>query len=156
MSVLIDLAESSRLPDGLIRLGIRWLCAQRLRDEGRRDVRRRGGRYQQLVDQLRDSRIALDTDLANAQHYEVPAEFFELVLGKHLKYSSGYWENGAQNLDDAEASMLALYAERADLRDGQHILDLGWAGGRSRCGVGLGEYCVGRSSIYCRQQRERR
>lgn len=139
MSVLIDLAEGSRLPDGLVRLGIRWLCAQRLREEGRRNVHRRGDRYQQRVEQLRDSRIALDTELANAQHYEVPAEFFQLVLGKHLKYSSGYWESGAANLDAAEADMLQLYAERAELQDGQHILDLG---------CGWGSFCLWAAQRY--------
>ncbi|NIN40236.1 MAG: methyltransferase domain-containing protein, partial [Gammaproteobacteria bacterium] len=65
------------------------------------------------------------TDLANEQHYEVPAEFFRAVLGKHLKYSSCYWERGAADLDEAEAHMLALYAERAELADGQRVLDLG-------------------------------
>ena len=95
MSVLIDLAEARRVPDNLIRLGIRRLVGQRLRDESRDDVEAQGLRNQRLVEQLRSSRIALDTDLANEQHYEVPADFFQLVLGKHLKYSSGYWDRGA-------------------------------------------------------------
>ena len=125
MSVLIDLAEARRVPDNLIRLGIRRLVGQRLRDESRDDVEAQGLRNQRLVEQLRSSRIALDTDLANEQHYEVPADFFQLVLGKHLKYSSGYWDRGAASLDEAEAQMLALYADRGEIADGQRILDLG-------------------------------
>ena len=89
MSMLIDWAEAGRFPDSLVRLGIRWLLGQRLRDESRDDVAGQGSRYQRLVDELRTSRIALDTDTANEQHYELPAEFFQQVLGSHLKYSTG-------------------------------------------------------------------
>jgi cyclopropane-fatty-acyl-phospholipid synthase len=63
--------------------------------------------------------------LANRQHYEVPAVFFEVVLGRNLKYSSALWDPGTASLDDAEARMLALTCERAGLADGQRILDLG-------------------------------
>ena len=69
--------------------------------------------------------VALHTADANKQHYEVPTEFFQRILGKHLKYSSGYWRPGVTSLDQSEADMLALTCERADLRDGQRILDLG-------------------------------
>ncbi len=125
MTLMIDLAERGRLPDTLVRLGIRWLCGQRLREESRNDVQHQGARYSALLEELRSSRIALDTDLANEQHYEVPAEFFELALGARLKYSSAFWGMGARSLDQAEEAMLELYAERANLADGQAILDLG-------------------------------
>ncbi|HEV2275177.1 MAG TPA: cyclopropane-fatty-acyl-phospholipid synthase family protein, partial [Acidobacteriaceae bacterium] len=61
----------------------------------------------------------------NEQHYEVPPRFFELVLGKRLKYSSGFWEDGCRTLDQAEEAMLSLTVERARLSDGQSILELG-------------------------------
>ena len=69
--------------------------------------------------------IAIATDAANAQHYEVPAAFYGHVLGPHRKYSSGYWPADARTLADAEAAMLTLTAARAGLADGQDILDLG-------------------------------
>jgi cyclopropane-fatty-acyl-phospholipid synthase len=71
------------------------------------------------------SEVAPVPHLANRQHYEVPAEFFEVVLGRNLKYSSALWDPGTASLDDAEARMLALTCERAGLADGQRILDLG-------------------------------
>jgi len=73
----------------------------------------------------RTSDIAIATDVANAQHYEVPAAFFERVRGSHLKYSSGYWPPGVESLGDAERAMLELTADRAGLADGQAVLDLG-------------------------------
>jgi cyclopropane-fatty-acyl-phospholipid synthase len=78
-----------------------------------------------LVEELRASEIAIATHAANDQHYEVPAELFEVVLGPHLKYSSCYWPDGVDELAGAEAAMLELTAERAGLADGQAVLDLG-------------------------------
>jgi cyclopropane fatty-acyl-phospholipid synthase-like methyltransferase len=69
--------------------------------------------------------IAVNTESANSQHYEVPTEFHQLVLGKRLKYSSSYFPNTSSSLDEAEEAMMALYSERSQLQDGQEVLDLG-------------------------------
>ena len=113
------LAERGFVPTGLVRLGIRRLLAQRLAQESRRGV------DEILAAQFETGPIALNPAVANEQHYEVPPEFFELVLGPNLKYSSAYWPNGVGTLGDAEAAMLALTCERAQLADGQEILELG-------------------------------
>jgi cyclopropane-fatty-acyl-phospholipid synthase len=69
--------------------------------------------------------IAAHTDAANAQHYELPAEFFECVLGPHLKYSSGLYPSGDGALAEGEVAALRDTEEHADLRDGQDVLELG-------------------------------
>jgi cyclopropane-fatty-acyl-phospholipid synthase len=122
---LIDLAERGLVPDALLRHGIRRLCAQRLRDERAGDAVAAWDRFRVLLDELRQSPVAIETDAANAQHYELPAAFFELCLGKRRKYSSCYYPRGDETLDEAEEAMLALYGERAELADGQRILELG-------------------------------
>jgi cyclopropane-fatty-acyl-phospholipid synthase len=122
---LIDLCERGLLPDALTRLGIRRLSAQRLREEGANDLEAADARFRRLLDELRQSPIAIETAAANEQHYEVPTRFFELCLGKRLKYSSCYYATGTEDLDTAEEAMLALYGERAELADGQRILELG-------------------------------
>ena len=122
--MLERIVDSGLVPEAILRAGIRAICALRLREE-RRSIEAEQVRHQALVDELRASEIAIATDAANAQHYEVPAAFFEAVLGPHLKYSSAYWPTGVDELGDAEASMLALSAERAGLVDGQDLLDLG-------------------------------
>jgi len=122
---LIDLCERGWIPDPLVRLGIRRLCAQRLREEGAGDLARADERFRALLDELRRSPIAIETAAANAQHYEVPTRFFELCLGRRLKYSSAFYPSGGESLDEAEDAMLALYGERALLADGQNILELG-------------------------------
>jgi cyclopropane-fatty-acyl-phospholipid synthase len=101
------------------------LLRQRLRNETRASAEVQREATRGLIAALRDSPIALETDTANEQHYEVPARFFELVLGRHRKYSSGYWPTGVRTLDGAEAAMLELTGRRAGLADGQEVLELG-------------------------------
>ena len=122
---LIGLAERGLLPDFAIRFGIRHLCAKRLREESANDVVEASRRLQRRIDELRTAPLAIHTDAANAQHYELPPRFFELCLGKRLKYSSCLFPTGNESLDEAEDAMLALYAERAQLADGQEVLELG-------------------------------
>ena len=124
-SLSYSLLERDLLPDWLIRAGIRRLLAQRLRDEDKGDVEAQQQHLMQFVEELRQSPVAIATREANEQHYELPSEFFELVLGRHLKYSSCHYGPGVGALDEAEAGMLALTCERARLRDGDEILELG-------------------------------
>ncbi|VWC59553.1 methyltransferase type 11 [Burkholderia contaminans] len=122
---LIRCCERGWLPDRLIRAGMRSLMRQRLRDEHADDGERRAAAYDTLVRELGASPIAIETLAANTQHYEVPGSFFEAHLGPRLKYSCGYYPRGDETLSQAEEAMLALYAQRARLEDGQRILDLG-------------------------------
>jgi cyclopropane-fatty-acyl-phospholipid synthase len=78
-----------------------------------------------FIAQLKASPIAVNTREANTQHYELPCEFFELVLGQHLKYSSCYFHPQATALDTAEADMLRLTCQRARIADGESVLELG-------------------------------
>jgi cyclopropane-fatty-acyl-phospholipid synthase len=122
---LLGVAERGLMPDILMRLGIRRLCAQRLRDERDGGPGVEAAHFQQRLAQLRTAEVALHPDLANRQHYELPPEFFAHCLGPRLKYSSAYYPTGLESLAEAEEAMLALYGERAQLQDGQEILELG-------------------------------
>lgn len=122
---LIAWAERGLVPDAALRAGIRRLCAQRLHEETRGGIEAQSARIRQRLAELAGSAVALHTDAANRQHYEVPAAFFQACLGKRLKYSSCYYASGQESLDQAEEAMLALYGERAELADGQQILELG-------------------------------
>ncbi len=125
MNWAIDLAERRAAPDPVVRMGMRWLLGQRLRSESLAggDHDRKGP--QAFVDEIRSEPIAIATDAANEQHYELPAEFFETVLGPALKYSSCLWSGTTDDLATAEEQMLAVSCERAGISDGMDILDLG-------------------------------
>jgi len=122
---LLGLAERGLLPDRLLRLGIRRLCARRLEAELSGGVQFQALRYQQHLAQLRSAALAVHTEAANQQHYELPPQFFRLCLGPRLKYSCAYYPTGRESLAEAETAMLELYAQRAQLHDGQDILELG-------------------------------
>ena len=124
MNLRDAILERDVLPDPLVRAGIRQILRRRLREERERDEDRQRQKLERFVAELRSSPIAVQTGAANAQHYEVPAEFFALVLGPRMKYSCGLWD-GQRSLVGAEDAMLAVTCERAELTDGQRILDLG-------------------------------
>jgi cyclopropane-fatty-acyl-phospholipid synthase len=117
--------EKNLLPDWLIRIGIRRLLRERLREENKGNVELQQAHLLNLVAELKQSPIAIETTAANEQHYEVPTRFYELCLGTRLKYSGALWTDGVKSLDVAEETMLALTCERAQIADGQNILELG-------------------------------
>jgi len=119
------LLEKNLLPDWLIRIGVRRLLRGRLREENVGDATALQARLLKLVEELKRSPIAIQTQAANEQHYEVPARFYQFCLGKRLKYSSALWSGGVTTLDAAEEAMLKLTGKRAQLADGQNILELG-------------------------------
>jgi cyclopropane-fatty-acyl-phospholipid synthase len=133
IKVLINLAEKGFLPDLLIRLGIKHLCGQRLSEVNTLGLEALENSHQQWIDLLTESPVAIVPEKANEQHYEVPAQFFELVLGTNLKYSSGYWSKEVFSLDESEYEMLKITCERAGLVDGQDILELGCGWGSLTC-----------------------
>ena len=120
-----ELLAKGVLPDALIRIGIRQRLRSTLMPFERLDCEKRQALLMKHVAELRASPIAIATDEANEQHYELPTRFFERVLGKHMKYSSGYWDEGVSDIDQSEARMLALTCERASLKDRHRILELG-------------------------------
>jgi len=122
---LIDACERGLIPDPVARLGMRQLIARRLAEEFAHRGERRSERFNRFLDELRSSPIAIHTQDANQQHYEVPTEFFHAHLGPRMKYSCCYYPEGNETLAQAEDAMLALSADRAELADGMRILDLG-------------------------------
>ncbi len=121
----IDWVEAGRVPDAAVRLAIRRLLRKRLEEISADEPSISEPSKRDFLAELDESPIALVPELANEQHYEVPPAFFEKVLGPRLKYSSGIWSDGADDIDASEEAMLALTCERARIRDGMEVLDLG-------------------------------
>ncbi len=113
------------MPDALVRAGIRRICADRLREMRAGGAEAGRGPSPRAARAMRTGPIALVPEKANEQHYEAPVELFERALGPHLKYSCGYWPDGVATLAEAEADALAVTCERAQIADGQDILELG-------------------------------
>src|SRR5262249_37416117 len=125
MRAALALLERDFLPDPLIRAGVRGLLKERLRQETSADPESEQKRLMDFVETLKSSPIAVGEAEANKQHYELPTEFFRLILGRHMKYSCGYWAGASDDLDQSEETRLGLICERAEIANGRRILDLG-------------------------------
>ncbi len=121
----IELAERGLVPDFFIRAGIRGLCRKRLRQCLSDDCEANAELAEKYLEESDASPMAVMTEKANEQHYEVPAAFYRLVLGKNLKYSCCFFQKKNGSLTDAEDKALDLTCERARLENGQRILELG-------------------------------
>ncbi len=119
------LLEKGLLPDSVIRFGMRRLLAETLALERKDGLEQRQERLMRLIQTMRSAPIAVATREANEQHYELPTEFFRFCLGRHLKYSSCFYITGNESLTEAESIMLDKTAQRAELSDGQDILEFG-------------------------------
>ena len=110
------------IPDWILRRGVRSQGKERLNMMNKVDSTKE---YSNFINEASTGNIAVNTDDANNQHYEVDSEFFKYCLGKNLKYSCCFWDENTLDLDAAEDNMLEIYSERAQITDGMNILDIG-------------------------------
>ncbi len=120
--MLVLAAENGFLADKLVRIGIRRLLRARLSSLAELSE---SGECDGFLEATQGQPIAISTEQANEQHYEVPAEFYQRVLGHRLKYSCCYWPEHVESLDQAEDEALRLTCHHAALDDGMEILELG-------------------------------
>lgn len=119
------LVDHGWLPQFILRRAIRQQLQSRLREISQKPMEELHADKMAFVARLKERPIAIHTDKANEQHYEVETGLYRLTLGKRLKYSSCLYPTGRETLDEAEELMLASYVTKADVREGQAILDLG-------------------------------
>ena len=121
VSAVITAFEGAPLPDAIRRAAVRALVGGAKRNLA-------GGTAEgDAAFALKMARrpVAEHVKAANDQHYELPAAFFERVLGPRLKYSSCLYPTGKEDLASAEVAALRETCRHADLYDGQRILELG-------------------------------
>ena len=119
-NTVIEAIERGWLPDNMTRWLTRRLCDRRLQE-----LRQKNVSTEHFAEQMKNAPVAPVPEKANEQHYELPAEFFELMLGPRLKYSCCHFENDTTTLEQAEVAALTQSCERAELADGMEILELG-------------------------------
>ncbi len=147
LTVLDTFIDSGYLPHAFIRIGIRRNLTERLREVATPNRAAATARTQEYVERLRTQPIAIETDTANKQHYEVGTNVLAAMLGPYMKYSSCWYPELEKDqgqsaisrlllpllpsrgkrttLAEAEVAMLSSYVEKGELKDGMRILDLG-------------------------------
>lgn len=121
LAFAINAAERAALNDSVTLAGIDMLCAR----TKRRLAKIPPDAEAAFAADMAKFPVASHTDEANRQHYEVPAEFFALVLGAQRKYSCCYYPHNQTSLGEAETAALAETVDHAELEDGMDILELG-------------------------------
>ncbi len=121
VATVIDAAERLPIPDPLTRFGIGCLVGRTARYLARMGEASNDA----FAREMSAYAVAENTRDANAQHYELPPEFFALFLGPRRKYSSCLYPTDDTTLAQAEDFALAETARHAALADGQAILELG-------------------------------
>jgi cyclopropane-fatty-acyl-phospholipid synthase len=121
----IPLIHYGLVPDFAIRFGIRLQLYDHLNILKAENVEQELQQKLEIIHSLKTMPIAIETDAANEQHYEVPAKFYDLCLGPRKKYSSGLWPKKSTTFEESEVAMLEKYCEHAGVKDGMKIVDLG-------------------------------
>jgi cyclopropane-fatty-acyl-phospholipid synthase len=121
ITLATGLIERTPIPDAIVRLGIAALCERTSRKLAAAGASANGD-FAAATAGLPIAEYVAD---ANTQHYEMPATFFETVLGPQRKYSCCLFRLPGDDLAAAEENALAESASHAGLADGQTILELG-------------------------------
>ena len=106
-------------------MGIRWNCRERLNQIRNDTLTQAVAKKMAWIESSKTKPIAIETAKANEQHYEVGTDLLAGTLGPRMKYSCCLYPTGKESLAEAEVVMLQSYIEKADLKDGMSILDLG-------------------------------
>ena len=123
---LVDtLVDGGYLPTPILRRGIRSQLRSRLATIASTSLSQAYETKMKYIDLLRTRPIAIETASANTQHYEVGTDVLKAMLGPRMKYSCCLYPKGGETLGEAEVRMLEQYVERAELKDGMKIFDLG-------------------------------
>lgn len=121
LAYAINAAERVPLSDTITLAGIDYLCGRTKRRlaETPEDIE------QDFLETMKNFPVAIHTEDANRQHYELPPHFFELSLGPQRKYSCCLYPDKNTTLEQAETHALSETVRHADIKDGMNILELG-------------------------------
>ncbi|WP_313675191.1 class I SAM-dependent methyltransferase [Mycolicibacterium sp.] len=109
---VLALKERGLLPDAVMRILVRQMCGAWVKTfECGGDTDKQAHYKKKYFEKLRASAGATHQGDANVQHYEVPTEFFHLMLGPHLKYSCCLFPQSSTSLAEAEVAMLHTFLE---------------------------------------------
>ncbi|KAJ3925687.1 MAG: S-adenosyl-L-methionine-dependent methyltransferase [Lentinula lateritia] len=126
LQVGYDGLEQGLIPDYVVRLGIRAMLRQRLCEIDHGSLEANHAAKMAWIEGVKQKTYIADVpDKANEQHYEVSTNFILSTLGPCAKYSACLFPSGNESLEEAEVLMLESYCEKAQLQDGQDVLDLG-------------------------------
>ncbi|GAB1314327.1 Lipid biosynthetic process [Madurella fahalii] len=119
------LIDGGWLPHFVLRMGIRREFRLRAQEIATPNFEAAMACKMEFIEELRGSKIAIHTDAANQQHYEVTTGVMAAALGPRMKYSCCLFETGKETLAEAEDKMLDSYVDKMGFQDGMSLIDIG-------------------------------
>lgn len=123
--LILKALETGVVPERLTRAWIRNMCARSLERASLGEVEARHAVFRQIYKEMKMGAVLRHKTDLDSLDLEMDPAFFELFLGKRLNEGCCYFPTGAEDLDDAEDTMLWMTSDRARIRDGMKILELG-------------------------------
>jgi cyclopropane-fatty-acyl-phospholipid synthase len=120
-----SLAYKGLIPDGIIRLAIRYQLQKYTEHIVNLPKKSLHSIQEEFIKTASKGPVAIQTLTANSQHYELPTDFYEMILGDTMKYSGSLWPSKKTDLSAVDACTLKTYTSRAQLENGHSVLDIG-------------------------------
>lgn len=123
--LILKAIETGIVPERLTRAWVRYLCSQAVDNASLGDVEARHAVFRQIHKELKQGGYLRCDPNSESEGAEMGPEFFELFMGKRLNAGCCYFPTGSEDLNEAEDTMLWMSADRARIRDGMNILEIG-------------------------------
>lgn len=123
--LILKALETGIIPERITRAWVRRMCNQAIERASLGDSEAEHAVFRQILKELKAGaflRYKIDDEIPPEQ---IEPDFYALIYGKRLNESCCYFPTGAEDLDEAEDTMLWMSADRARIRDGMKILELG-------------------------------
>lgn len=86
--------------------------------------------WQRLLGHFRNEQGVRRSERVGREHYDLGNQLFEAMLDPWMQYTCAYWQQGADNLEEAQTAKLKLIGDKLKLEPGMRVLDIGcgWGG----------------------------
>lgn len=120
--IMLKISETGLLPEKLLSIYLNRACKKAVENASLGNIEARQSVFRQIVKEI-NSGTNINREMTD-QHSatDLGDAFFSKFLGKRLSFTSGYYSTGAECLDEAEETMLWMFADKARTRDEMEIL----------------------------------
>ena len=141
--IIYKILETGFIPDRITKLWMKYLCYRTIKRAKLDNIEARNSVFRQIRSDLLSGAEIRKYYFTEHNSIDFPLSFYDFFLGKNLSLTCGYFSTGAEDLDEAEDTALWLASERARIRDGMNVLELG-------CGAGAFSFWLANKYPTCK------
>ncbi len=141
--IIYKALETGFIPDRITKLWMKYLCYRTIKNAKLDNIEARNSVFRQIRSDLLNGAEIRKYYFTERNTIDFPLSFYDFFLGKNLSLTSGYFSTGAEDLDEAEDTAIWFASERARIREGMNILEIG-------CGAGAFAFWVANKFPNCK------